>query len=55
MLNIDPSERITCESALEHPFVRIFHDPEDEPCSELFEEEQDEIEKLTIPEWQSCY
>lgn len=55
MLNIDPSERITCESALEHPFVRAFHDPEDEPTGELFAEEQDDIEKFTISEWKSIY
>ena len=31
MLTFDPAERITCEQALEHPYLAVWHDPADEP------------------------
>jgi serine/threonine protein kinase len=31
MLNFDPVKRITCEQALEHPYLAVWHDPTDEP------------------------
>ena len=34
MLVVDPSKRITIKDALEHPFLKEFHDPEDEPVTE---------------------
>ncbi|RUS15899.1 kinase-like domain-containing protein, partial [Endogone sp. FLAS-F59071] len=31
LLTFDPAARITVEEALEHPYLALFHDPEDEP------------------------
>jgi serine/threonine protein kinase len=31
MLNFDPAKRITCDQALEHPYLAVWHDPTDEP------------------------
>jgi len=31
MLTFNPAERITCEQALEHPYLVTWHDPADEP------------------------
>ncbi|KNZ44199.1 uncharacterized protein VP01_941g19 [Puccinia sorghi] len=30
LLAFDPSERITCNQALHHPYLKVWHDPEDE-------------------------
>lgn len=30
LLAFDPSERITCNEALRHPYLKVWHDPEDE-------------------------
>ncbi|KAI9629452.1 hypothetical protein KEM48_012921 [Puccinia striiformis f. sp. tritici PST-130] len=30
LLAFDPSERITCNQALRHPYLKVWHDPEDE-------------------------
>ena len=35
LLTFSPQERITVEEALRHPYVREYHDPEDEPTSEI--------------------
>ncbi|KAA8917712.1 hypothetical protein TRICI_000151 [Trichomonascus ciferrii] len=38
MLAFDPMDRITVQDALEHPYLRIWHDPSDEPvCQEEFD------------------
>lgn len=34
MLTFDPSKRISCEEALEHPYLAVWHDPNDEPVCE---------------------
>lgn len=31
LLAFDPAQRITVEEALEHPYLAIWHDPNDEP------------------------
>ncbi|KAI9462622.1 CMGC/MAPK/ERK protein kinase [Russula earlei] len=57
MLNFDPAKRITCEQALEHPYLAVWHDPTDEPVCptkfDFFFEEEDSIEgmkKLIVEE-----
>ena len=52
MLQLDPAERITCEQALEHPYLRLFHDPEDEPEGTNFDDHYEE-QDLTVSEWKS--
>ena len=50
MLAFDPADRITVEQALEHPYLRIWHDPNDEPaCPSEFDfsfEEVDDMESM---------
>ncbi|CDZ98823.1 cmgc mapk erk protein kinase [Phaffia rhodozyma] len=45
MLTFDPSKRITCEEALNHPYLSVWHDPNDEPTCQFdvdfaFEDEE---------------
>ena len=54
MLQLDPSERVTCEQALEHPYLSLFHDPEDEPEGTNFDDNYEE-QDLTISEWKSKF
>ncbi|PVU90944.1 hypothetical protein BB559_004382 [Furculomyces boomerangus] len=38
LLDFDPTTRITVEEALEHPYLALYHDVDDEPsCEELFD------------------
>ncbi|KZT52671.1 kinase-like protein [Calocera cornea HHB12733] len=38
MLCFDPAKRISCEKALEHPYLAVWHDAADEPvCSQPFD------------------
>lgn len=38
LLTFDPAQRITVEEALEHPYLAVWHDPNDEPvCPEFFD------------------
>ncbi|KAI0698224.1 CMGC/MAPK/ERK protein kinase [Cytidiella melzeri] len=60
LLNFDPAKRITCEQALKHPYLAVWHDPNDEPsCPSSFDfgfEEEDSIEgmkRLIVDEVQS--
>jgi serine/threonine protein kinase len=34
MLCFDPAKRISCEDALKHPYLQVWHDPADEPVCE---------------------
>lgn len=34
MLCFDPAKRISCEEALNHPYLAVWHDPADEPACE---------------------
>jgi len=31
MLCFDPAKRMSCEQALNHPYLQVWHDPADEP------------------------
>lgn len=47
MLTFDPADRITVDQALEHPYLRIWHDPSDEPeCPEEFDFSFEEVEDM---------
>ncbi|PVF97016.1 CMGC/MAPK/ERK protein kinase [Serendipita vermifera] len=50
MLCFDPAERISCEDALKHPYLSVWHDPMDEPsCQSKFDfgfEEEETIEGM---------
>ncbi|CCH46402.1 Mitogen-activated protein kinase SLT2/MPK1 [Wickerhamomyces ciferrii] len=50
MLCLDPAKRITVEEALTHPYLKVWHDPADEPiCSSKFDfafEEVDDLEAM---------
>ena len=56
MLTWDPTERITVEAALEHPFLEKLHDPYDEPVSFPvtpfnFERPKIEMSELKLEMW----
>ncbi|ETS63666.1 hypothetical protein PaG_01970 [Moesziomyces aphidis] len=50
MLEFDPAKRISCEEALQHPYLAVWHDPADEPvCPRKFDfgfEAVDEVEGM---------
>ncbi|KAH9914828.1 CMGC/MAPK/ERK protein kinase [Fomitopsis serialis] len=50
LLHFDPAKRITCDQALNHPYLAVWHDPADEPvCPTPFDfifEEEDSIEGM---------
>jgi len=50
LLAFDPAKRISCEEALAHPYLAVWHDPNDEPvCSAPFDfgfEEEDSVEGM---------
>lgn len=50
LLAFDPAKRISCEEALAHPYLAVWHDPNDEPvCSSPFDfgfEEEDSVEGM---------
>lgn len=50
MLEFDPALRITCDQALQHPYLSVWHDPQDEPiCPTKFDfgfENVDDIEGM---------
>jgi len=57
MLCFDPARRVSCEQALNHPYLQVWHDPADEPvCESKFDfsfEEEDSIDgmkKLIVTE-----
>jgi len=57
MLCFDPARRVSCEQALNHPYLQVWHDPADEPiCDSKFDfsfEEEDSIDgmkKLIVAE-----
>lgn len=50
MLAFDPAMRISCEDALQHPYLAVWHDPADEPtCPTKFDfgfEAVDDVEGM---------
>ncbi|XP_077983646.1 mitogen-activated protein kinase 14B-like [Glandiceps talaboti] len=50
MLVLDIDDRITAEEALKHPYVSQYHDPDDEPTGELYDDSFEGME-LSVPEW----
>ncbi|NWW40623.1 MK11 kinase, partial [Panurus biarmicus] len=50
MLILDSDKRITAAEALAHPYFVQYHDPDDEPEAELYDESIENKER-TIDEW----
>lgn len=50
MLQLDPSDRLTCETALEHPYLATFHDVDDEPIAEPFDDNY-ESQEYPVHDW----
>lgn len=50
MLQLDPGDRLTCEGALEHPYLKTFHDVDDEPVGEIFDDNY-ESQDYPVHEW----
>jgi len=47
LLAFDPTERITCEAALDHPYLSVWHDPSDEPtCPSKFDFSFESVEDV---------
>ncbi len=52
LLQFNPTKRLTAEEALEHPYVRLFHKPEDEPiCGKKINITMDDNHKFSIREY----
>ena len=39
LLIFNPAKRITVEDALKHPYLQLYHDPNDEPISDKIPED----------------
>jgi hypothetical protein len=52
IFQIDPEKRITSKQALAHPFLEPYHDEEDEPDAETFDDRFEEKEYATV-QWKS--
>lgn len=54
LLELDPNERINCEDALKHEFLKEWHDDLDEPKCEIFVDIYDEInQEFTVKDWKN--
>lgn len=60
LLAFDPTERITCEEALKHPYLAVWHEESDEPfCAQKFdfgfesEESEEGMRRLIVEEVES--
>ncbi|CAJ0570095.1 unnamed protein product, partial [Mesorhabditis spiculigera] len=49
MLNLDPDRRPTASEAMEHPYLSQYHDPNDEPTSEVLQLDDDA--EFAIEQW----
>ncbi|MEQ2279301.1 Mitogen-activated protein kinase 14A [Ameca splendens] len=54
MLVLDADKRITATEALEHPYFSQYHDPEDEPEAEPYDQSF-ESRELEIDEWKRMF
>lgn len=54
MIQLDPKDRITCEEALCHPYLKKYHDEEDEPDGEQLDQNFESLD-LTILEWKGIF
>lgn len=54
MLVLDTDKRITASEALAHPYFSQYHDPDDEPEAEPYDQSF-ESRELEIEEWKSEY
>lgn len=52
MLVLDTDKRITASKALAHPYFAQYHDPDDEPEAERYDQTF-ESRELDIAEWKS--
>lgn len=52
MLVLDTDKRITASKALAHPYFAQYHDPDDEPEAERYDQSF-ESRELEIEEWKS--
>ncbi|XP_041048025.1 STKc_p38 domain-containing protein isoform X2 [Carcharodon carcharias] len=52
MLNLDPDERITAGDALAQPYLSEYHDPDNEPVAEPYDDSFESLD-LKIEEWKS--
>ena len=53
MLDFDPTQRITVDEALAHPYLAVYHDPNDEPVHQCpFDFQFEELE--TIESLKAC-
>ncbi len=52
MLVLDTDKRITASEALAHPYFAQYHDPDDEPEAEPYDQSF-ESRELEIEEWKS--
>lgn len=50
MLELDPDLRISCDDAIKHSYVVAFHDEEDEPVANPFDDMY-ESEDISLNEW----
>jgi len=49
MLTFNPSKRITIEQALKHPYLKDFHNPDDEPkCNKVIKISVNDNVKFSI-------
>lgn len=49
LLAFNPASRITVEEALQHPYLRSFYEPKDEPvCEDPFEYEEEKVDEQPI-------
>ena len=52
MLDLDADTRITAVQALEHPYLRQYADPSDEPTADHYDQSFEDMD-LDIPQWRS--